>query len=105
MQSDADSEQGETRQPGQTYPKLFHLFFLQARGVKIEAWLKDKFTDWGRGEIEVTRLCRRHATTNKQEMTGDEKTPGIGHLPISTLKSVCYGLVLCGMVLKQDYYV
>lgn len=25
--------------PGQTYPKLFHLFFLQARGVKIEAWL------------------------------------------------------------------
>lgn len=22
---------------GQTYPKLFHLFFLQARGVKIEA--------------------------------------------------------------------
>lgn len=23
--------------PAQTYPKLFHLFFLQARGVKIEA--------------------------------------------------------------------
>lgn len=34
---------------GQTYPKLFHLFFLQARGVKIEAWLKDKFRGQGRG--------------------------------------------------------
>lgn len=33
----------------QTYPKLFHLFFLQARGVKIEVRLKHKFKDWGGG--------------------------------------------------------
>lgn len=40
-----------------------------------------------------TRLCRGHATTNKQEMIGDGRTPDIWHLPISTW-IVCV-MVLC----------
>lgn len=65
--------------PWQTYPKLFHLFFLQARGVKIEAWLRDKFRGWG-----WTRLCQCRAATKQ---TGNDWKWGqhqTWHLPIAT---------------------
>lgn len=61
---------------------------------KQEAWRlkRDSKTSSGvRGE-EETRLCRGHAAkhkqTNKQEMTGDGRTPNSGHLPMSTWR-VC----------------
>lgn len=59
---------------------------------KQEAWRlkRDSKTSSGvRGE-EETRLCRGHAAKNKQEMTGDGRTPNSGHLPV---KSVCYDFV------------
>lgn len=63
---------------------------------KQEAWRlkRDLETSSRVREQEVeTRLCRGHATTNKQKMTGDGRTPDIGHLPISTWR-VCV-LALC----------
>lgn len=76
---------GWIRNAGQTYPKLFHLFFLQARGVKIEAWLKDKFEGWGgRGRRRQHYAEVMLPQTNKQ--TGNDwrwGTPNRGHLPVS----------------------
>lgn len=73
--------------PGQTYPKLFHLFFLQARGVKIEAWLKDKFR--GRGGQDYVEVMPQQTNRKWLEMndTGHMTSPHIN------LESVCYGLV------------
>lgn len=82
--------------PAQTYPKLFHLFFLQARGVKIEAWLRDKFRGQG-GQDYVDVMPRQ----TKQEMTEDGRTTlDVGHLPISTLtqQGVCVWWLLHGNV-------
>lgn len=81
-----------------TYPKLFHLFFLQARGVKIEVWLKHKFKVWGGGEEEETTPCEVHATKNKQDMIGDVRTPDIWHLPTSTW-------TLCGLTTTGSWFI
>lgn len=56
--------------PGQTYPKLFHLFFLQARGVKIEAWLKDKFR--GRGGQDYVEVMPQQTNGKWLEMGGHQ---------------------------------
>lgn len=63
---------------------------------KQEAWRLKRDLETSsrvRGQEVETRLCRRHATTNKQKMTGDGRTPDIGHLPISTWR-VCV-MALC----------
>lgn len=84
------TETGWNRYQDKTYPKLFHLFFLQARCVKIEAWLKRQVQGLGGGQDYVDVMPRQ---TNKREMI--ERWDDTRHMtsPHINLKSAGCGLV------------
>lgn len=96
MQGVLDFCRSRPKQDETGYQDKLTLNSSTSSSCKQEAWRlkRDLETSSRLREQEVeTRLCRGHATTNKQKMTGDGRTPDIGHLPISSWR-LCV-LALC----------